>query len=258
MSHTASTTMKVCRIYQRVSTDSQDLTRQQILEEQARSAGYYIGGIYAEHASGTTAQRPELQRMIADLQPGDVVIAEKIDRISRLPLPDAEALVQSIKAKGARLAIPGIVDLSELVAESDGVAKIVLESVQSMLLRLALHMAREDWETRRERQRQGVEIAKKVAGKYVGRKADTAAHERILELRKGGCTIAKTAKLAGCSTAQVKLVWARHKATDVEVFKPEQPTAHVVAPEVICRFLRAAGPAWATAGRRGTPAIFPH
>jgi DNA invertase Pin-like site-specific DNA recombinase len=28
--------------------------------------------------------------MIADLQPGDVVIAEKIDRISRLPLPEAE------------------------------------------------------------------------------------------------------------------------------------------------------------------------
>jgi DNA invertase Pin-like site-specific DNA recombinase len=201
--------MQVCRIYQRVSTDQQDLSRQQVLEGQARTAGYYIAGVYREKGSGTTAERPELQRMIADLQSGEIVVAEKIDRISRLPLADAEKLVESIKAKGAKLAIPGIVDFSELVADSDGVAKIVLESVQSMLLRLALQMAREDWETRRERQRQGVEIAKTL-GKYLGRKPDTSTHENIIALRQAGHTIAKTAKLAGCSASQVKLIWAAH------------------------------------------------
>ena len=145
--------------------------------------------------------------MIADLQPGEVVIAEKIDRISRLPLPEAEKLVESIKAKGAKLAIPGIVDLSEVVADADGVTKIVLESVQSMLLRLALQMARDDWETRTVRQKQGIVIAQ-AAGKYAGRKADKAMHERIIDYRKAGKTIAETAKLASCSTAQVKRIWA--------------------------------------------------
>jgi len=43
--------------------------------------------------------------MIADLQSGEVVVAEKIDRISRLPLAEAEQLVGSIRAKGARLAV---------------------------------------------------------------------------------------------------------------------------------------------------------
>src|SRR5699024_12130742 len=62
-----------------------------------------------EKASGARADRPELLRMIGDLQPGEVVIAEKIDRISRLPLPEAERLVASIQAKGARLAVPGVV-----------------------------------------------------------------------------------------------------------------------------------------------------
>jgi DNA invertase Pin-like site-specific DNA recombinase len=205
--------LKVCRIYQRVSTDEQDLTRQQVLEEQARTAGYYIAGVYGEKASGTTAERPELKRMIRDLQPGEIVIAEKIDRISRLPLADAEKLVATIKAKGARLSVPGIVDLSELVDGSEGVAKIVLESVQSMLLRLALQMARDDWETRRERQRQGIANAKRLPGKYAGRKADTETHERIVELRGKGLTIAKTAKKAGCSTAQVKRIWALHQQT---------------------------------------------
>jgi DNA invertase Pin-like site-specific DNA recombinase len=124
---------------------------------------------------------------------------------------DAERLVESIKAKGARLSIPGIVDLSELVAAADGIGKIVLESTQAMLLRLALQMARSDWETRRERQRQGVMIAKSE-GKYKGRKADVATHERIIALRTAGQTIAKTAELSGCSTALVKIIWRRHLA----------------------------------------------
>ena len=204
--------MKVCRIYQRVSTDEQDLSRQQMLIEQAQASGYHIGGVYREKASGTTTERPELKRMIADLQPGEVVIAEKIDRISRLPLTDAEKLIEWILAKGAKLAVPGIVDLSELAADAEGVAKIVLESVQAMLLKIALQMARDDWETRRERQRQGIEIAKQK-GLYAGRKADTAMHERIIALRSAGHTISKTARLAGCSIAQVKRVWAEHRGS---------------------------------------------
>ncbi|MBB3473620.1 hypothetical protein FHY03_001887 [Sphingomonas sp. BK345] len=72
--------------------------------------------------------------MVADLLPGEVVVAEKIDRISRLPLPEAELLVGMIRDRGARLAVPGIVDLSDLVADSAGVARIVLEAVQDMLL----------------------------------------------------------------------------------------------------------------------------
>jgi DNA invertase Pin-like site-specific DNA recombinase len=143
--------MKVARIYLRVSTAEQDLTRQASIEANTRAAGFYIAGVYREKASGARADRPELLRMIADLQPGDIVVAERIDRLSRLPLAEAEALVAMIRATGARLSIPGIVDLSELAAASDGVAKIVLESVQDLLLKLALQMARDDYDTRRER-----------------------------------------------------------------------------------------------------------
>ncbi|MGR9791899.1 recombinase family protein, partial [Escherichia coli] len=127
----------------KLSTDAQDLERQEAITTAAKAAGYYVAGIYREKASGARADRPELLRMIGDLQPGEVVIAEKIDRISRLPLPEAERLVASIQAKGARLAVPGVVDLSDLAAEAQGVAKIVLEAVQIMLFRLALQMARD-------------------------------------------------------------------------------------------------------------------
>ena len=140
-----------------------------------------------------------------------MVVAEKIDRISRLPLAEAEQLVGSIRAKGAKLAVPGLVDLSDFAADADGVARIVLESVQELLLKLALQMTRDDYETHREQQRQGAQLAK-VAGKYPGRRPDTTSQHRIVALRGAGHTIKRTAELAGCSESQVKRIWADHKA----------------------------------------------
>ena len=207
--------MRAARVYLRVSTDEQDLARQEAIVTGARAAGYYVAAVYREKASGARPDRPELLRMVADLQPGEVVVAERIDRISRLPLPEAELLVATIKAKGARLAVPGIIDLSDLVADSSGVARIVLEAVQEMLLRVALQTARDDFETRRERQREGIEIARR-AGRYTGRKADVAQHRRIIALRETGMSIARTAELTGCSIAQVKRVTALHRAKSAD------------------------------------------
>lgn len=202
--------MRVARIYLRVSTEEQDLTRQDQIIKSTEGQGYYVAGVYREKESGARADRPELLRMIADLKEGEVVVAEKMDRISRLPLPEAERLIQSIRDKGARLAIPGLVDLSDLAAESDGVTKIVLESMHELLLKLALQMARDDYETRRNRQKQGVQLAK-ASGKYTGRQADELTHQRIVALRNASHSIAKTASLACCSISQVKRVWAMHK-----------------------------------------------
>ena len=109
--------MKAARVYMRVSTNEQDLTRQSSLIEDAKAAGFYVAGVYREKASGANANRPELLRLISELQPGDVVVAEKIDRISRLPLPEAECLVASIRERGGCLSVPGVVDLSDLAAK---------------------------------------------------------------------------------------------------------------------------------------------
>jgi len=84
-----------------------------------------------------------------------------------------------------------------------------LESIQELLLKLALQMAHDDYETRRERQRQGVQLAK-ASGKYSGRIADRAAHQRIVALRQAGQSIKRTSELAGCSASQVKRIWAAH------------------------------------------------
>ncbi len=89
----------VARVYLRVSTDTQDLECQEGIIAAVMASGYYVADVYREKASGARADRPELLRMLADLQPGEVVIAEKIGRISRLPLPEAERLVASIRPR---------------------------------------------------------------------------------------------------------------------------------------------------------------
>lgn len=145
--------------------------------------------------------------MIGDLQPGEVVIAEKIDRISRLPLPEAERLVASIQAKGARLAVPGVVDLSDLAAEAQASPRSCWKPCRSCFFAWPCRWARDDYEDRHERQRQGIELAR--PGRAVqGRRADPKRRAQVVALRKSGYSINKTAELAGYSAAQVKRIWA--------------------------------------------------
>lgn len=202
----------------RVSTKQQDIRRQEAITDSARNAGYYIAGIYRDTESGVRYDRPELLRMIEDLQPGDVVIAEQMDRLSRGPLAEAERLVQTIRAKGARISVPGVVDLSDLSGGMEGVARIILDETQNMILKVILQLANDDWENRRERQKQGIRRAVQE-GKYKGRQANKRLHSQIIALRQAGQSIAETARLAGCSESQVKRVWAAHKAVS-------QPSPH--------------------------------
>jgi DNA invertase Pin-like site-specific DNA recombinase len=206
---------KICRIYQRVSTSSQDLSRQQQLVDDAEAAGFYVAGVYSEKISGTVASRPELNRLIADLKKGDVVIAESLDRISRLPVVEGEALIAQITAKGAKISVPDLIDLSEIIDNStDPLVQIVLEANQKMMLKIALHMARKDYEQRATKQASGIAVAK-TKGVYKGRKPDTFTNAKIVELRKLNYTIAKIADTLNVSESQVKLILKKAKATQV-------------------------------------------
>lgn len=210
------TNKPIARIYQRVSTEGQDLTRQESLRADAEAKGYTVVATYSEKASGTLEDRPELQRMLADLNDGDTIIAEHLDRITRLPMDKAVALMAQIEAKGAKVSVPGLIDLPKAEDER---TSIVMDTMQAMLLKLALYQCRADWETRRERQRQGIERTRAEDAlkplherKNQGRKPDTFTHRRIVELRAEGYTIAKVAKKLEVSESQVKLILKKDKA----------------------------------------------
>ena len=201
----------IARIYQRVSTEGQDLSRQQSLRAEAEAKGYQVVATYSEKESGTKEDRPALQRMLDDLNEGDTIIAEHMDRLTRLPLPEAEALMATIKAKGATVSVPGLIELPKV---GEGVAEIVMDAMQAMLLKMMLYQCRADWETRRERQRQGIEVAK-AKGVYKGRKPDTVTNAKIVELRGLGFTIAKIASKLEVSESQVKLILKKDKEQKV-------------------------------------------
>ena len=83
--------------YARVSTDGQNLDRQ---IDALTKVGVSKKHIYCEKMTGTKSDRPELNRLIHDLETGDTVIIADLTRISR-STKDLLEIVDKIKNKGA-------------------------------------------------------------------------------------------------------------------------------------------------------------
>src|SRR4051812_49363050 len=81
------------RAYLRASTDEQDATRaREQLQSFATEHGLRIAAFYVENDSGSKLSRPELFRLLKDAHPGDVLLVEQVDRLSRLTGDDWERL----------------------------------------------------------------------------------------------------------------------------------------------------------------------
>lgn len=208
------------RIYMRVSTDTQDLTRQNKLIEDTIAKGFYVASVYREKISGATEwqQRPELTRLINDLQSGDIVIAESIDRLTRLEPKKAIELVEAIQNKGAKIQVPEIFDFSTISTsirsdtknfDINFLTSDLFNALQNMFLKIAVAIAHDDYTKRRERQRQGIALAKEK-GKYKGRQADKKLHDAIIKQREAGWSITKTAHLLKTSVSTVNRVWRNY------------------------------------------------
>ncbi len=85
------------RGYARVSTAGQDLTTQR-----AQLAAAGCEKVYCDKLTGTHADRPQLKKMLAALQPGDIIITPAVDRISR-DTTDLLVIARQIKEAGAGL-----------------------------------------------------------------------------------------------------------------------------------------------------------
>ena len=138
----------VIRYYVRVSTMEQKIDRQLVAYPKADFQ-------YIDKMSGRSKERPELQRLLDDLQAGDVVVVKSLDRLSR-STKDMLELIEFIKQKGAFLKI---LDMNVDTATPMG----------EFFLTILAAIAQLERQTIRERTLEGVAIAK-AAGKYKGRK----------------------------------------------------------------------------------------
>jgi DNA invertase Pin-like site-specific DNA recombinase len=174
------------RAYLRASTNEQDASRAAAdLETFATERGLTIAATYLENESGASLQRPELFRLLADSKPGDVLLIEQVDRLSRLNAADWERLKAEIAAKRVRVVALDLPTSHQLAQAGDDFTSRMLDAINGMMLDMLAAIARKDYEDRRRRQAQGIAKAKDD-GKYAGRPEDAKRNAAIIGMLRAG------------------------------------------------------------------------
>ncbi len=203
------------RAYLRASTDQQDATRARAaLDAFAKERGFGIAARYIENESGATLQRPELFRLLADSQPGDVLLTEQVDRLARLTADDWQTLRAEIDAKQVRIVALDLPTSWSLAKGDDEFTGRMLAAVNGMLLDMLAAIARKDYEDRRRRQAEGTAKAK-AAGRYKGRPEDRKRNDGISAMLRAGSPWQQIEGAFGCSRSTIAKVKKRLAAPAV-------------------------------------------
>lgn len=141
--------------YARVSSKGQNLARQL-----ARAKEVEADKVFTDKFSGKTTDRPGLKALMKYVREDDTVEVVSLDRLSR-NYKDIQHLVQKLKDKGVKLIVD---DLPQTHTGNPLFDQFMLDT----MINLMGFVAQNEREKIRERQRQGIEQAKK-RGAYKGR-----------------------------------------------------------------------------------------
>ena len=161
--------------YRRVSTFDQNTDRQ--LE------GVKLDKVFTDKASGKDTARPQLQAALDYLREGDLFVIHSMDRLAR-NLDDLRRIVLDLTKKGVHVRF--VKENLTFTGEDSPMA--------NLLLSLLGAVAEFERSMIRERQREGIELAKKK-GVYKGRKPSLTPGQ-IAEIRKRVKAGGKKAALA--------------------------------------------------------------
>ncbi len=172
--------------YKRVSTVDQATDRQ------LADLDIHFEKIFEDKASGKDTHRPELERMIEHLREGDTLYIHSLDRLAR-NLVDLQKTVDLLTTMGV-----------EIYFVKEGLS-FGRNSQQPALNKLMFQMLGAFAEFERnlikERQREGIEQAKK-SGVYKGRKPiEIKLFNQTLELVNGGMKTTEAIKQTGIKPA---------------------------------------------------------
>ena len=141
--------------YARVSSEEQNLGRQL-----ARAQEVHADKIFSEKYSGKSLNRPAFKKMMNYLREGDTLQVVSLDRLSR-DYNDIKKLIQHLRD----IKVSFIVD--DLPQTNTG-NPLVDQFMMDMMVQLMGFVAQNEREKIKERQAQGIKIAK-AAGVYTGR-----------------------------------------------------------------------------------------
>lgn len=200
------------RAYLRASTSQQDASRARgALDAFAAEQGLRIAARYLENESGAKLQRPELFRLLADCEPGDVLLVEQVDRLSRLTSADWNKLRAEIDGKQVRIVALDLPTSWSLAAPADEFTGRMFAAVNNMMLDVLAAVARKDYEDRRRRQAQGTARAK-AAGLYKGRPENKARNTAIAAMLRDGRTWREIMDATACSRTLLSKIAREVKA----------------------------------------------
>jgi DNA invertase Pin-like site-specific DNA recombinase len=206
----------LARLYLRASTDEQDATRaRDRLEAFATERGLTVAARYIENESGATLARPELFRLLGDCRPGDVLLVEQVDRLSRLTANDWSKLRAEIDAKQIRIVALDLPTSWSLAAPGDEFTGRMFAAVNAMMLDVLAAVARKDYDDRRRRQTEG-QIKAKAAGIYRGRKENVARNDGIAEMLRAGMLWRQVQAATGASKNTIAKIKRRIDAAKTE------------------------------------------
>ena len=144
--------------YVRVSTIEQNESRQ---IEAMKTDG--VEKIYMDKKSGKDFNRPEYQRMVSELTKDDILVIHSIDRLGRNYNEIVEQWRYITKEIGADIIVQDM-PLLNTCQDKDLTGTLIADIV----LQLLSYVAQRERENIRQRQKEGIAIAK-VQGKYKGR-----------------------------------------------------------------------------------------
>jgi DNA invertase Pin-like site-specific DNA recombinase len=200
------------RAYLRASTDGQNANRaREQLKAFAAERGLIIAAWYIENESGTRLDRPELFRLLGDAQPGDILLVEQVDRLSRLKAEDWERLKTELTARHVRVVALDLPTSWMMAANAaDEFTVRMFEAINGMLLDMLAAVARKDYDDRRRRQAQGQAKAK-AEGRYKGRPEDAERNGGIASMLEAGQSWTTIQNATGCSRATIGKIAKRLK-----------------------------------------------
>lgn len=170
--------------YQRVSSVDQNEMRQ--------LDGLELDKTFTDKASGKDTQRPQLQRALEFLREGDTLVVHSMDRLAR-NLDDLRAIVMTLTKRGVNVQF---VKESLTFTGEDSPMSTLLLSVMGAFAEFERSLIR-------ERQREGIAIAKAKGDVYKGRKPslDAARAALLVQRAKAGENKAALAREFGISRA---------------------------------------------------------
>lgn len=141
--------------YARVSSKEQNLDRQLDLLSD-------VSKIFADKISGKTAERPQLKAMLEYIREGDIVIVTELDRLGRNS-KDLTTIMNEIQQKGATLEVLNLPSMNGI--EDENLRRLI----NNLVIEIYKYQSEAEREKIRERQQQGIKIAKEK-GKFKGGK----------------------------------------------------------------------------------------